>query len=122
MKEHIHEGAPINECDHCGDPPLVLAAGNSHTKVVELLLSEGADIQQSGLMKDTALQRAAHNGHYHTVKCLIEQGADVDALDGGDNTALHCGDARSRGSVNLLLQSGADKNIKNKEESLPIDL
>ena len=89
MKEHIHEGAPINECDHCGDPPLVLAAGNGHTKVVELLLSEGADIQQSGLMKDTALQRAAHNGHYHTVKCLIEQGADVDALDGGDNTALH---------------------------------
>ena len=123
VKEHIHEGAPINECDHCGDPPLVLAAGNGHTKVVELLLSEGADIQQSGLMKDTALNRAAHNGHYHTVKFLIEQGADVNALDGGDNTALHW--AAMRGHVeivNLLLQSGADKNIKNKEESLPIDL
>ena len=34
MKEHIHEGAPINECDHCGDPPLVLAAGNGHPGLV----------------------------------------------------------------------------------------
>jgi hypothetical protein len=28
VKEHIAEGAPLNEADHCGDPPLVLAAGN----------------------------------------------------------------------------------------------
>jgi ankyrin repeat protein len=123
VKEHIHEGAPINEADHCGDPPLVLAAGNGHTKVVELLLEEGADIQQSGLMKDTALQRSAHNGHFHTVKYLIEQGADVNALDMGDNTPLHW--AAMRGHVeivNLLLLNGADRNIKNKQELLPIDL
>lgn len=28
VKEHIIEGAPLNEADHCGDPPLLLAAGN----------------------------------------------------------------------------------------------
>ena len=41
----------------------------------------------------------------------------------GDNTALHW--AAMRGHVeivNLLLQNGADKNIKNKQENLPIDL
>jgi len=33
VKEHINEGAPLNEADHCGDPPLLLAAGNGHTAV-----------------------------------------------------------------------------------------
>ena len=42
VKEHINEGAPLNESDHCGDPPMVLAAGNGHTSCVELLMSEGA--------------------------------------------------------------------------------
>lgn len=26
--EHHVQGAPLNESDHCGDPPLLLAAGN----------------------------------------------------------------------------------------------
>ena len=25
------QGAPLNESDHCGDPPLLLAAGNGET-------------------------------------------------------------------------------------------
>ncbi len=27
LKQHISEGAPLNEADLCGDPPLILAAG-----------------------------------------------------------------------------------------------
>ena len=42
-----------------------------------------------GLMKDTSLTRAAHNGHFATVRMLVEAGAEIDALDLGDNTALH---------------------------------
>ena len=40
MKEHIAEGAPLDESDHCGDPPMLLAAGNGHTAVCELLINE----------------------------------------------------------------------------------
>ena len=36
VKEHIAEGAPLNEADHCGDPPLLLVTC-SHT--VEAALS-----------------------------------------------------------------------------------
>jgi len=123
VKEHINEGAPLNEADHCGDPPLLLAAGNGHTAVCDLLISEGADIQQAGLMKDTPLQRAAHNGHLQTVRFLVENGAEVDALDMGENTALHW--AAMRGHVeivNFLLQKGSNKNMKNAQDKLPIDM
>jgi len=123
VKEHIAEGAPLNEADHCGDPPLVLAAGNGHLALVKLLVNEGADIQQAGMMKDTPLTRAAHNGHMQTVMYLVEQGAEIDALDLGDNTALHWSAMRGHVEiVNYLLQMGADRNIKNKQDKLPIDL
>ena len=94
-------------------------------------------------MKDTPLIRAAHNGHLQTVMYLVEMGADVNTLDlvrrlrvarrvaqpsnapgaQGDNTALHW--AAMRGHVeivNFLLQSNADKNIRNKQDHQPIDM
>jgi ankyrin repeat protein len=123
VKEHIAEGAPLNEADHCGDPPLLLAAGNGHLTCCRLLLEEGADIEQRGVLMDTPLVRAAHNGHYQTVKFLVEQGADVNALDMGESTALHW--AAMRGHVEIvkyLLEAGSDKQVRNKQEKLPIDL
>merc|ERR1712124_152219 len=123
VKEHIAEGAPLNEADHCGDPPLLLAAGNGHLSVVKLLLSEGADIEQRGVTKETPLNRAAHNGHLQTVKHLVESGADINCLDLGENTPLHW--AAMRGHVEIckyLLDCGADRNVRNNQDKLPVDL
>jgi ankyrin repeat protein len=155
------EGAPLNESDHCGDPPLLLAAGNGHKAVCELLIEEGADVEQRNVMGESPLIRygaccvtrraskcallfafvvdgvclldllggggyswiprvwrcvrrewltcsrvyenfrAAHNGHLHTVKYLVEQAkADVNAIDMGDNSALHW--AAMRGHVEIV--------------------
>lgn len=55
------EGAPLNEADHCGDPPLLLAAGNGHKAVCELLLEEGADVEQRNVMGESPLIRYALN-------------------------------------------------------------
>lgn len=103
------QGAPINESDHCGDPPLLLAAGNGERRAVisacppsqpahrslllpvcclpghltccKLLLEEGADVEQRNVMGESPLIRAAHNGHLATVRFLVENGADVNAVD-----------------------------------------
>jgi ankyrin repeat protein len=47
----ILQGAPLNEADHCGDPPLLLAAGNGHLVCCNLLLQEGADIEQRNVVR-----------------------------------------------------------------------
>jgi hypothetical protein len=82
------QGAPLNEADHCGDPPLLLAAGNGapacrraararavcscsklapklstrrragHLAIVKLLLEEGADIQQAGVVRSPPARRS----------------------------------------------------------------
>ena len=117
------QGAPLNEADHCGDPPLLLAAGNGHLPCCKLLLEEGADVDQRNVMGESPLIRAAHNGHFHTVRFLLDHGADINAVDLGDNTALHW--AAMRGHVEIvkfLLKMGADKALRNKQEKLPIDL
>ncbi|KAK9827378.1 hypothetical protein WJX81_004666 [Elliptochloris bilobata] len=123
VKEHIEEGAPLNESDHCGDPPLLLAAGNGHVSCMEYLMEEGADIEQRNVMKETPLIRCAHNGHLQAVKLLLACGADVNSLDLGDNTALHW--AAMRGHVEIvaaLLAAGADRSLRNRQDKLPIDL
>jgi len=49
------EGCTLNEADLCGDPPLVLAAGNGHLVVLKYLLAEGAGVEQRSVMQETAL-------------------------------------------------------------------
>ena len=74
-------------------------------------------MQQAGLIACPTAAPPAHGA------VPGEQGADVDALDIGDNTALHW--AAMRGHVeivNFLLQNGADKTFKNKQGKIPIDL
>eukprot|EP00198_Chlamydomonas_reinhardtii_P006977 XP_001696313.1 predicted protein [Chlamydomonas reinhardtii] len=106
VREHVLEGAPLNEADHCGDPPLLLAAGNGHKSCVALLLDEGAHIEQRNV-----------------VRYLLERGADVNAIDLGDNTALHW--AAMRGHVEVvrcLLGAGADRAAANAQGRTPLDL
>lgn len=99
--EHVEDGAPINYPDLCGDPPMVLAAGGGHRTVVRYLREEGARPDQRNVMGETPLIRAAHNGHYWVCKDLLEEGgADVNAVDLGDNTALHW--AAMRGHVEIV--------------------
>jgi len=72
---------------------------------------------------ESPLIRAAHNGHLGCVQFLLDEGCDVDALDMGDNTALHWASMRGHVEiVKVLCARGADRGSRNRQGKTPIDL
>jgi hypothetical protein len=79
--QHV-QGAPLNDSDHCGDPPLLLAAGNgealetrtsadqsvTHYNAMELLSQSLTCIIDSVLI----------SGHKACVQLLLDEGADIE--------------------------------------------
>ena len=55
---------------------LMLAAGNGHERVVELLLRRGAKVNQQSSDGLTALTLAATQGHERVVDMLLRHGAE----------------------------------------------
>ncbi len=68
-----HQGAPLNEPDHCGDPPLLLAAGNGARRA-----GRGAALAaRRAAVSSTSHRLPRRAGHLACVKLLIEEGADI---------------------------------------------
>src|SRR5437762_2746583 len=68
--------------------PLLVAARNGHTEIVELLLAHGAPPDSATAMGETALSLAAQYGHDEVVRALIAAHATVDARATGNLTPL----------------------------------
>lgn len=76
-------GAKIN---HDGWNPLIYAATNGHTQIIELLLNNGADIDATSDNGTTALMMAVRGNHLEAVSLLLEKGADISIVnEQGDN-------------------------------------
>ena len=91
--------------------------------VCDLLINEGADLQQAGLMRDCPLSRRAQRPlPRRQVPRRKRRGTSTASLTEitPRYTGPPCADT-SRSSTSLL-QSGADKSIRNKQGKVPIDL
>lgn len=103
--------------------PLFFAAQAGHTDVVSLLLDRGAD-PNIALDFGSALQKAARGNHVDVVDLLLRAGADPNLAAGEkEQTPIH--DAAERGaldSARLLLEFGADVNVRNHWGLPPIHL
>jgi uncharacterized protein len=72
----LDAGFPINERDHRGYAPLMLAAYAGHVEALELLLARGADPNTMDLFGNTVLMGAAFQGFASIVQRLLAAGAD----------------------------------------------
>jgi ankyrin repeat protein len=79
----ITEGGPIDECDHRGYTPLMLAAYAGSLEALDLLLARGADPNTTDLFGNTVLMGAAFKGHVRIVLRLLAAGADATTTNHG---------------------------------------
>lgn len=117
---HIELGNVHSENEEM-ETSLLLASGQGHSAVVNLLIANGADVMAKNSRLETPLHKAAAEGHIETAKLLIEMGAEINAVDNQNWTPLH--KAATGGHdrvVALLLDKGAEVNIQDNYEWTPL--
>lgn len=101
--------AHLEARDTKGNVPLIWAARNGHSSVVELLLDRGADVAAENDEGLTALYWGANTGHAAIVQLLLRRGANCKPQDRVGWTPLHRAAFHGHTEVTrLLLDNGAD--------------
>ncbi len=113
VKARLKSGADIQARDEFGNTPLMAAAWMADAAVLELLLKAAADVNATNQAGANALLYAAP--FEDKARLLVAGGADVKAHSKLGNTALMLAARKSGNSrtVKLLLERGADPNVKN---------
>nr|XP_051707285.1 oxysterol-binding protein-related protein 1 isoform X1 [Oryctolagus cuniculus] len=152
VQDLLKAGAEVNVLNDMGDTPLHRAAFTGRKELVMLLLEYNADttvVNGSGQTAKEAthdkeirnmleavertqqrkfeelLLAAAREGKTSELTALLNRPnpPDVNCSDQLGNTPLHCAAYRAHKQCALkLLKSGADPNLKNKNEQKPLDL
>lgn len=85
VRDLVQAGAQVNMP---GWTPLIYAAFNGHTDVVDYLLRQGADVNAVSDADATALMVAARNGHLETARRLLAADAEPNHINDQGETAV----------------------------------
>lgn len=119
-KQLIDVGANINLQDQISDSPYLYAGAQGKTEILTYMLEKQVpDQQKVNRFGGNALIPAAEKGHLENVKLLLKDGrVDIDHQNNYGYTALIEAVALRDGSsiyqqiVNVLLDAGADKTLR----------
>lgn len=117
----LKKGADINtvvcgntiECRN--ESPLYLALMYNHSDIAVWLIQNGADIHQETSDQYTALHCAIEKKNRVATELLIKAGAKVNHADTSSWTPLHRSCKGFPDMVPLLIEHGADPNVKTKD-------
>lgn len=108
------------------ETPIIVAASDGLTEMVNLLLDRGANIEARDKNGYTALMRAVtqydlasrSNGHYETAKLLLDRGADPSASNNSGETALMLAKYNSSPQIIGLLKTARHTPRQEFEEQV----
>ena len=99
--------------------------GKGYHTFARMLIEKGASIEATDILKCTPLHIAAQNGHIDIARLLIDKGCNINAVNINHDTPLHNAidyNPKNIDMIELLLQNGANMNLKDKEGKTPKDL
>jgi serine/threonine-protein phosphatase 6 regulatory ankyrin repeat subunit B len=113
----------VDQPDHRGESPLLIACRNGQTTVARLLLAAKASIEKSDLYDRTPLSTAAARGFMGVCSLLLQHGAKVDVKDNDGMTPLMVSATQGHEEVvALLLGVLADPSMENQSGQTALDL
>ncbi|OFI38686.1 hypothetical protein BIU82_03620 [Arthrobacter sp. SW1] len=121
VKKLIEAGGNVNAKDDIQDSAFLYAGAEGFNEVLKLTIEAGADVKSTNRYGGTALIPAGEHGHVETIKILIAAGVPVNHVNNLGWTAmqeailLNNGGPRQQEAVRLLLEAGADPDIRDPQ-------
>jgi len=124
VKMLLANGANVNFYKHWG--PIHMAANFCGSEMIDLLVKHGADVNAkvdgNGLSAGNIALRFGRK-KIQVFQALLKHGFDINQQDEKGNTILHNAvKLKDEEVVKFLLKAGADRNIKNNQGKIPIEL
>ncbi|KAM0431451.1 hypothetical protein ACHAPT_005428 [Fusarium lateritium] len=121
----LNAGASVDIQDHSGNTPLHCGVMANHCEIVHLILRFGADVDVQNHLGRAPLHLAI--SAHKLVEAFVGQDADFSIQDNKGDTPLHLALSASSYAdmslgyliINVLLESGADVNRRNKAKVTP---
>ena len=114
----------VNTADSVGKTPLHEGASCENLAVVQALVDGGANMEAKDLWgQKTPLWYAITHDRLQIAKLLIDRGANIRSANEADPlmTTLHAVAKKGKiGSVRLLVENGADINVRDSTQSTPL--